>query len=154
MRKYYYNSFQIGKHKRFDQKLHDKYDIPARKIIKEKLGDWVKDNPDTKKQDLIITKPFRYKYIEVQINACWEKDKYPHDNLYVYERKGKYADDTLFITLDKLLTSGYLFDRKSFSSKPRRLKKYSREFVYDIPWRRALPLNIENLSVEIIKLYY
>ena len=154
MSKYYtYSPNLIGRHKTFNQKLHDKYDLPARKVIKEQLKDWVMDNPDTKKQDLIITKPYKYKFIEIQVCSFWEQPKYPHKNLYIYERKAKYGNDTLFITLNKILTRGYIFDRKSLCAKPRRIQKYSREFVYDIPWRLTIPIYIENLSVETIKLY-
>jgi len=154
MSKYYtYSPNLIGKHKTFDKKLHDKYDLPARKIIKEKLKDWVMDNPNIKKQDLIITKPYKYKFIELQVNSQWNQVEYPHKNLYIYERKAKYGNDTLFITLNKILSRGYMFDKKSLCTKPRRLQKYSREFVYDVPWRLTMPIDIEDLSVEIIKLY-
>ncbi len=52
------------------------------------------------------------------------------------------------------MTKGYLFDAKSIGSiKPRRLKKYSREFVYDVPWHRVMKVSINDLNKETIELY-
>ena len=131
----------MKKHKSFSQELLDKYDLPAREKIKEKLGEFVIDNPNPYKQDLIITKEdYKYKYIELQVCTAWVGEKIPYKNVYVFERKGCYGEDTLFITLNKFLTKIYIFDATSFkNSKPRRIKKYSREYIYDIPWNRIMP---------------
>lgn len=157
MGKYIFDSSLHGKHSVFNQKLCDKYDIPARDIIKQKLGDFVSDNPNIYEQDLIITdNNSKYKYIELQVCSKWVSDKYPFDHVYVYERKYKYGSTTLFITLDKFMTQGVIFDAQSFhykNAKPRRLKKYSREFVYDIPWNRILPFTMDELSSELINMY-
>src|SRR5947209_7602699 len=79
-----------GKIKKFDQKLFDKYDIPARTIVKEKLGALVYDNPDIYGQDLVLNdKECKYKYIELQVCASWiTDDDYPFKKPFVYERKG------------------------------------------------------------------
>lgn len=147
----------VGKRRRFDENMFLKYDIPAREKIKEKLNDFVVDNPDIYQQDLIIkddSNQCKYKYIEIQVCANWFYEKYPFPKVFVYERKGKYDLDTLFITLNKSLTRGYIFDAKSFKdSKPRRLKKYCREFVYDIPWNRIMPFHIDCLDKETILNY-
>ena len=157
MGKYIFNSSLQGKHSVFNQKLYEKYDIPARDIIKQKLGDFVKDNQDIYEQDLIITdNDYKYKYIELQVCTKWVSDKYPFDNVYVYERKYRYDSSTLFITLDRFMTRGFIFDASSFhhdNIKPRRLKKYSREFVYDIPWNRILPFMMDDLSPELLNMY-
>lgn len=155
MSKYIFDNTIQGKHKAFDQCMFDKYDAPAREIIKEALKEFVIDNPDQYKQDLIITdETYKYKYIELQVCASWLGDKFPYEKVFVYERKCHYGEDTLFITLNRNMTCGYIFDAKSFrESKPRRFKKYSREFVYDIPWNRIMPIIINNLTPDIIKLY-
>lgn len=155
MSKYIYNTRLKGKHKAFSNKLCDKYDIPARDKIKEVLGDFVKDNPDTYKQDLVITdKNFKYKYIELQVCTNWINDKFPYDNVYIYERKNVYGKDTLFMTLDKHMTEGYIFDAESYDhTKPRRFKKWSREFVYDIPWHRVMHFMVDKITPEDLALY-
>ena len=155
MTKYIYDTRLVGKHSCFDQKLFEKYDIPARDAVKKALGEFVKDNPNIKKQDLVITDPtYKYKYIELQVCSSWVSDRFPFDNVYIYERKGCYGNDTLFMTLDKHLTSGYIFDAESIKDKePRRIKKYAREFVYDIPWNRIMPFNIDDLTPDLVKMY-
>jgi hypothetical protein len=155
MSKYIYNTRLKGGHKVFSNELCDKYDIPARNKIKEALGDFVKDNPDTYKQDLVITdKNFKYKYIELQVCTTWVNDKFPHDNVYIYERKNVYGKDTLFMTLDKHMTEGYLFDGTSYDKdNPRRFKKWSREFVYDIPWNKVMRFSTDKITPENLSFY-
>jgi len=154
MAKYYTDHKLKGKHKHFNKKLYDKYDITARKIIKEKLGDYVIDNSDPYKQDFILPNNKKYKYLEIQVCSTWEKSQFPYSRIFIYERKSLYGADTLYLTLNKLMTKGYLFDRNSINNvKPRRLKKWSREFVYDIPWGRVLLLFISDLSKKDIEMY-
>lgn len=115
----------------------------------------MRDNPNTYAQDLIITSPScRYKFLELQVVNQWQKQEFPYDSLYVYARKAVYSDNTLFLTVNKFLTRGYIFDISSFrDSEPVRLKKYSREFVYLIPWSRALLVELDNLDSETIEMY-
>ena len=155
MSKYFTNYKLKGKHKRFDEKLYKKYDIRAREKIKNKLGDYVKDHPNQYKQDLIILDTDSYyKYLEIQVCSGWTTEKYPHDNVFVYERKSLYDGNTLYLTLNNILTEGLLFDRDSLGEKPRRLRKNSREFVYDILWNMILPIHIGTLSKQTIKSYW
>lgn len=154
-RKLIYDHRIQSQRSKFSKKLFDKYDIPARQKLKEVLGDFIEDNPDQYKQDFIIKSDIcKYKYLEVQVCAGWINEKYPMDTLWVYSRKSVYPSDTLFITLSKNLKYGYIFDADSFKDvKPRRLKKYSREMVYDIPWGRLMKIFIETLDKETIELY-
>jgi len=155
MSKYFTNYKLKGKHKRFDEKLYKKYDIKARKKIKEKLGDYIKDHPNKYKQDFIIIDPDSYyKYLEIQVCSQWTTKKYPYDNVFVYERKSLYDGNTLYLTLNNVLTEGLLFDRDSLGKKPRRLKKGSREYVYDILWNMVLSVHLSTLSKQIIKSYW
>lgn len=143
-----------GKRHIFDKKMHERYDIPARNRIKEVLGDIVIDNPDIYQQDMIIKlKNCKYKYLELQVCADWVIDKFPYPKLYVYERKAKYGKDTLYLTFNRFLDQGKLFDRESFPDKPRRLKKYSREFVYDIPEYRIMDVVIDDMNKDTFKIY-
>jgi len=155
MSKYIYNPNLKGKHRAFNQEMFNKYDIPARKIVKEKLGEFVIDNPDEFKQDLVITdENCKYKYIEIQVCINWINDKYPYDKVYLHERKSCYGEDTLFITLNKDMTRAQIFSSKGLGDMNlRRIKKYSREYVYDIPWHRVLPVLIDELDTSVINLY-
>ena len=149
-----YKNLFIGKVKKFDQKLYDKYDIPARKKIQEILGENVADNPDIYNEDMILNIPnCRYKYLELQVCAQWIDDKYPYSKPYVYARKSKFSDDTLFLIFNKRMTEGLLFSRPSLIEKPRRLKKYSRHFVYEAPWHRVMRINLDALTCETFELY-
>ncbi len=155
MGKYFDNKKIVGLHKKFDEKLHKKYDIPARNKIKEVLGDFINCNPNKFAQDFIINSDeCKYKYLEIQVCSTWVNEKYPHKNVFVYARKSLYGPDTLFLTINKFNTRGYVFDANSFSdAKPRRLKKYSREFVYDIPWNKVMYVCIDNLDKETLELF-
>ena len=157
-RKYIKNSTLVGAHSRFKQKLFDKYDTPARNKLKEVLGDYIEDNPNKYAQDFIIkSDKCKYKYLEVQVCSTWSGgSKYPYEKVWIFERKSVYNYDssTLFITLSRDLKEGYLFDIDSIKGiKPRRMKKYSREFVYDIPWHRVLKVHTCVLDRETIELY-
>lgn len=153
--KYVRNKNIKGKHKKFDYQLHYKYDVPARNKVKEVLGDFVKDNPDEYQQDMIITSPTcRYKYLEIQVVSRWIGERYPYNTVYIYERKAKYGEDTLFLTLNRDLTKGFIFDNTSIKgTNPRRFKKYSREFVYDIPWCNVMTIYMSQLDKETVELY-
>ena len=143
-----------GKIKKFDKKLYDKYDIPARNKIKKQLGEYVKDNPDIYAQDMLLDIPnYKYKYLELQVCAGWTSENYPYKYPYIYERKKYFSEDTLYIIFNKNMTRGLLFNNKSIEEKPHRIKKYSRTYVYDIPWNRILPINIDDLDMETIMLY-
>jgi hypothetical protein len=153
--KYVYDSSLKGKHSKFNQQLFEKYDIPARDKIKKALGEFVIDNPDPLAQDLVITDPkSKYKYIELQVCCNWVSEKFPYPNVYIYERKKKYGPDTLFITLDRNMVKGYVFDGQSYADlEPKRLKKYSREYIYQIKWCRVMPILIDSLTVDDIFMY-
>jgi hypothetical protein len=143
-----------GKIKKFDKKLYDKYDVPARAIIQEKLGKYVSDNPDIYKEDMLLNIPdFKYKFLELQVCTAWLGDKYPYTKPYIYERKKNFSEDTLYIIFSKNFDKGLLFSNSSIEKEPRRLKKHSRSFVYDIPWYRILQFNIADLDLETILLY-
>jgi hypothetical protein len=155
--KYYKDGELKGAHKRFNKVMFNRYDSPARDILKKQLGDFITDNPDVYGQDFLInSSDCKYKYLEIQVCANWlnKDDPYPYKNVNIYERKAKYTDDTLFLTLNKNMTCGYIFSAKTFrDSKPRRLKKYSREFVYDVPWSRVMKIYVHTLDKEAIEAY-
>jgi len=155
MSKYVYDTSIQGKHKAFDKKLFDRYDVPARERIKNLLKEFVSDNPDQYKQDLIINdRTCKYKYIEIQVCATWIGDKYPFENVFIYERKSHYGEDTLYLTLNHDMSRGYIFSFQNIKDmKPRRLKKYSREYVYDVPWYRIMNVLIDDLTADTILMY-
>ena len=95
----------------------------------------------------------RYNFLELQVCSKWTS-KFPYPRVYVFARKYKYGLDTLFITFNCDLTKGYIFDANSFKNvTPRRVKKYSREFVYDIPWKNIMSFDSENLDIDTILSY-
>ena len=155
-KKYFKDPNLIGYRRRFCEQLHQKYDIPARIKLKEVFGDYLLENPDKYGQDFIInSKTCKYEFLEVQVCSSWLAG-YPFDKVWIYERKSiyKYDDKTLFLTLNKRLTKGFIFDIASIKDvKPRRLRKYSREFVYDIPWNRVLKVYLDTVDKETIEYY-
>ena len=138
----------IGKVTKFNHKLYEKYDIPARDKIKSILGNYVYEHPNELSQDMIINSDnCKYRYLELQVCATWINKDYPYSTVFLYARKLKYNSDTLFLTLNKKLKYGYLFDTTGVDrTKPRRLKKYSREFVYDIPWEDVVYVSIDDMD--------
>lgn len=155
MKKYYKKSNIIGKQKIFDVKLFQKYDEPARKRIKEILKDFISDNPDKLKQDLIIhSEKSKYKYLELQVCANWIYEEFPHPYPYIFARKAAYEPDTLFLLLNKIMNKGYLFDIKVVvNDQGCRLKKFSRQFIFQIPWNRAMLVHTDKLDKETIELF-
>lgn len=145
----------VGLCKRFDPVLLEKYDTPARNKLKEILGDFILDNPNIYEQDMIInSKTCKYKYLELQVCSSWIGKKFPFPKLYIFARKARYGKDTLFLTINKFLTRAYLFDADSIKDvKPRRVKKYSRMYVYDVPWHRAMPISLKDLDSDTIEMY-
>ena len=139
--------------KKFDINLYNKYDLPARDLLKTKLGDNISDNLDTVYgEDMVITNnKCKYKFIELQVCTGWINEKYPFKYPFIYERKIKFADTTLFIILNKYMTRGLIFDKKKLvSTKPRRLKKYSRYFVYEIPWNRIINFEFDSFDFDLL----
>lgn len=148
------NFRMFGKIKKFDEKLYNKYDIPARNIVKEKLGEFVEDNPDIYAEDMILKIPeCKYNFLELQVCATWTGQYYPHVKPYVYERKKKFNETTLFMIFSRDMSRALIFDQKSLCDKPRRLKKYSREYVYEVPNNQTIQFITEELSCDMIKLY-
>jgi hypothetical protein len=145
----------FGKHKSFDKKLYEKYDIPARNKIKEILGDYVLDNPNIYEQDMIInSETCKYKYLEIQVCSKWITPTFPKKYPYIYERKKRYGKNTLFITFNKWLTRAHLFDIHTLvNEKPTRIKKYSRIFVYEIPWNRISTVKMIDFDKEVVESY-
>lgn len=145
----------VGKHPKFNQQLFNKYDIPARKKIKDQLGDFVEENPDIYKQDFVITDPTcKYKFIEVQVCPSWKNGIYPYKRPFIHARKSVYGDDTLFITLNYEMDQVFMFCSKSaINCKPRRMKKWSREYVYDVEWCQTIKTILKNITPDLIEIY-
>jgi len=145
-----------GKNKKFNQKLYDKYDIPARNLLKNKLDSYVFDNPDIYAEDMILKdNQCKYKYIEIQVCANWLSDNgpYPHKTPFVYERKGHFDDNTLFIIFDKYFDKGIMFGKHALSKNPVRIKPYSRTMIYPAQWSCSLEFATEDLNIDLIRVY-
>ena len=142
-----------GRVSKFSQELLEKFDAPARQKMKEILPNYLEDNPDKYGADLLIkSDKCKYKYLELQVCTRWKEEKYPHSSIFIWERKGKYNNETLFLTLNRDFTMGYMFDiSKVDKENPRRYKKYCREYVFDIPWNQVMLIHIPFLTKEIIE---
>jgi hypothetical protein len=140
--------YAVGKHKAFDKLLYEKYDVKARARVKAAFGDDVKDHDDKYAQDFIICNPkCGYKYLEIQVCRNWRDEKYPYESVSIFTRKSGYGNDTLFLTLNWDLTMGYLFDLRDVDMEnPKRLKPRSREFIYEIPWRRCMRIYLHTIK--------
>lgn len=144
-----------GKIKVFDQRLADRYDVKPRSIIKEKLGELIIDNPDKYGEDMVVlTDEIPYGYIELQVYGKWKEEEFPYESPFVYERKMKFCETTLFICFNSTYEKLVMFSRDSVHPKRYRAKKYSREFVHYVPWNKAMTLSTENLCMDIIRRYY
>lgn len=142
-----------GKVTKFDQKLFDKYDVGARNIAKQYLGNSIKDNEDQYGEDMIFTvKPFPYKYLELQVCALWE-DEYPYDQVFIYARKMRFSKKTLFLTFNRNFTQCIIFGRQYVSDKISKLKKYDREHVHFVHWGKTMKLKTIELSINAIRRY-
>ena len=122
--------------------------------MKEKLKDNIIDNPDQYAEDMIIVdKNCRFRFLEIQACAEWIGEKYPHEMPFVYERKGHFDINTLFILFDKHMTQGFMFAREALNKEPVRIKKYSRFFIYQVPWSKVVSFHTCNLSMDDIYLF-
>lgn len=144
----------LGKIKKFDEKLYNKYDIPARELLKVKLGDKIRDNDDIYGEDMIFQDDeCKFKYLEIQVCATWIGDKYPYEKPFVFERKGHFSDDTLFILFNKHMTKALLFAKTSLDKVPTRTKKYSRFFKYDVSWDKVVMVYMEYFNMDDIYIF-
>ena len=144
----------IGKIKIFDQELSDRYDKRARCIVKSKLGPAVKNNPDKYAEDMIVvTNRIPYGYMELQVYGKWTENIFPYDSPFIYERKMKFCETTLFICFNASYDKLVMFSRTSIHPKRHRVKKYSREYIHYVPWSKAILLDTDKLSIEIIRQY-
>lgn len=143
-----------GNVKKFDKKLHDKFDSHARFIIKNIFKDNVTDNPNIYGEDMIFNvDKFPYKFLELQVLSRWDSNVFPYICPFVYARKMKFSNDTLFITFNKLCTEFIIFDRKSIDNIASRLKKYDRELVHYVAWGKCMKSTTNNLSLDYIRIY-
>lgn len=94
--------------KRFDKKLFDKTDKPAKEAIKRLFkgfkGWSVKDNENRYGVDLLVFKDgVHVCNIETEMKLVWKGDDFPYDSLHIPERKKRYKDlevPTLFVVFN------------------------------------------------------
>lgn len=149
-----------GSVKKFDKKLHSKYDIDAREMLKNVLKDNIKDNEDQYGEDMIFTisltannKKFPFKYLEVQVFSKWDGARFPYICPFVYARKMRFSDETLFVTFNKFLSEAIIFSKNSLDKNPSRLKKYDRELIHYVNWGKTMTLKSNEITIKNILLY-
>ena len=124
-------------YKKFDQKLFNKNDVPAREAAKkfwESRGVHARDNPDVYGPDLILDIG---NLLEVEIKHTW-RDKFPFDTLQLPERKEKFAKiGCMFMVFNSNLTQAFLFDGDTVLDSPKKevYNKYvsKGELFFQIP---------------------
>jgi hypothetical protein len=124
-------------YKKFDQKLFNKNDVPAREAAKkfwESRGVHARDNPDVYGPDLILDID---NLLEVEIKHTW-RDKFPFDTLQLPARKEKFAKiGCMFMVFNSALTQAFLFDGDTVLDSPKKevYNKYvsKGELFFQIP---------------------
>jgi len=143
-----------GKVSQFSQKLFDKYDVEARQMLKNVLGDAIRDNENKYGEDMVFNiRPFPYKYLEVQVYSKWDASDFPYTLPFIYARKMKFSERTLFVTFNKFFSEMIIFGRKSVCNTPSKLKKYDREHVHYVPWGKVMRLTTDKLTPKLIRTY-
>lgn len=143
-----------GEIKVFDQNLFDRYDKTSRVIIKKKLEGFVMDNPDIYGEDIIVTSDdIPYEYIELQVYGKWNSQNYPYFTPFVFERKMRLAESTLFICFSADYKRIVMFSKKVLTKKKYKIKNYPQELIHYVTVGRAVFLNTEDLNVDVIKKY-
>ena len=138
----------------FNKKLLDKYDVEARQMLKNVLGDSIVDNENKYGEDMVFTiKPFPFKFLEVQVYSKWDGKDFPYKLPFIYARKMKFSKETLFVTFNKYLSEMIIFGRECVLDKPSKLKKYDRENVHYVPWGKAMRITTDKLTPKLIKIY-
>ena len=113
----------ISNNKKFDQKLHDKTDVPARTVTKYYVGRFgydAEDNPNIYGVDLIVPDVC---YIEVECRLMWDKNDavFPYKTLHVPHRKRKFFNQdlpVLLFTWNKALTHFIRLHENVIKSSP------------------------------------
>lgn len=85
----------ISNNKKFDPKLHEKADEPAKTVTKYYVGRFgydAEDNPNIYGVDLIVPDVC---YIEVERRFMWEDDKFPFASLHIPHRKRKFFNQDM-----------------------------------------------------------
>jgi hypothetical protein len=142
-----------GKLKRFDLALSNRYDLRARDVIKACLGDGIIDNPSIYGEDmLVLTNRIPYGYIELQVYGTW-KDRFPYPAPYVFERKMRFNDNTLFICFNAKFDQALLFSKQCISDKKVVSERYSEEYIHYVPWRNVIKVDISKLTYDLILSY-
>lgn len=129
--------------KKFDQKLHDRFDPPARKLV----SDWIKmkwgckaEGGGTYGVDLVIKrddKPVAYAEVEVR---QWGMRYCPYPTIHVASRKKKLLDNrlpTLFFAVADDMEHGYWCKSAEIMRAPlvEVKNRYvgENEYFYDVP---------------------
>lgn len=140
----------MRKRKKFDQKLHDEYDLDARWMLMyyfQSIGAEVEEDPlgewglGDKGIDLrVVLKDGRVIYIDVEVRPGWRRGDFPFDTIHVPERKRKFLSDSLdvyFISLRKDLAVALAVAGNKLCDEmlTEVSNKYieSGEYFYDVP---------------------
>jgi len=143
----------IGNIKIFDKTLYEKYDKKSREHIKSIFKEDITDNTDIYKEDMIvITDKIPFKYIELQVYSEW-RTEFPYKLPFIYERKMKYSEDTLFICFNSIYDQVIIFSKKMVSPNSQKIKINSNEYIHCVPWSNVVKTSITNLSYELINKY-
>jgi hypothetical protein len=137
----------------FDERLKKYYDIMPRKIVKKYLGDIVMDNPNIYNEDMIINdKYIKFKFIELQVFGKW-KNIFPYEKPFIFERKMRFHNDTLFICFNQDYTKIIMFGKDKLNKEKVKHREYGEEYIYTIDWINTLSIDVDELSLFVIDNY-
>jgi hypothetical protein len=136
----------------FDQKMKDYYENIPRKIIKECLGSYVIDNQNIYKEDMIILNDYlKIKFIEIQVFGKW-KNLFPYEKPFIFSRKLKLDENTLFICFNSDYTKIIMFEKNDLSHKT--THPIYNEDIINVEWKDIYELSIEELNMQFLEQYF
>lgn len=136
----------------FDQNMKDFYEKIPRKIIKECLGNNVIDNRNIYGEDMIILNDnLRIDFIEIQVYGKW-RESFPYDKPFIFERKEKLDDNTLFVCFNYDYTKIIMFEKKDLSSKSKH--NIYNENIINVEWSDVYELSRDELSMQFLERFF
>jgi len=142
--------------KPFNQKLHDKYDPPARRLIKAKIPE-AKEASSKYDVDLLLNDISFFRSVEVEVISSWGNDTSgPFNGLpRLWERKYKRYDlDTLFVQINKEFNLICLFSKKMVNPKDWYSNSYYHDYSLGVEPGGYMVVDISKFNTDVINRYY
>lgn len=133
----------------FDQNMKEYYEKIPRKLLKKCLGSNIIDNENIFGEDMIVLNDrLRIDFIEIQVYGKW-KNEFPYDKPFIFERKLKLDDNTLFICFNYDYTKIIMFEKNDLSEKTKH-PTYD-ENIINVEWKDVYELNSDELNMQFLE---